>query len=266
MREEFFHSIMRQEIGWFDTSDPGELATRMTEDLNKVYGGIGDKLGALVQWTTSFFGGLVVGLIVDWRLALVMIGVTPIMGTIAGLAAKIIASFTVKEQKAYAQAGSIAEEVISCIRTVVAFGGEDKEACRYRTEVDKAKSIGAKKAFSSAVVMFALYLFLYCTYALGFWFSGYLIREEGASAGDVMTTFFAVIIGAFAIGNVTPNNDAINEARGAAVKVFEIIDRKSKIDPLSDEGDKLANVKGNVEFRNIKFAYPSRPDVEVNTV
>jgi ATP-binding cassette subfamily B (MDR/TAP) protein 1 len=89
MREEFFHSIMRQEIGWFDTSDPGELATRMTEDLNKVYGGIGDKLGALVQWTTSFFGGLVVGLIVDWRLALVMIGVTPIMGTIAGLAAKV---------------------------------------------------------------------------------------------------------------------------------------------------------------------------------
>ena len=58
-------------------------------DLNKVYGGIGDKLGALVQWTTTFFGGLVVGLIVEWRLALVMIGVTPITGVVAGLVAKV---------------------------------------------------------------------------------------------------------------------------------------------------------------------------------
>jgi ATP-binding cassette subfamily B (MDR/TAP) protein 1 len=169
---------------------------------------------------------------------------------------------TSKEQTAYAQAGSVAEEVISCIRTVVAFGGEDKEAQRYQVELNKAKAVGKKKSFSSGSVLFVTFFIMFSIDALAFWFSGYLVRE-GASAGKVMTTFFAVIIGAFAIGNVTPNNDAINEARGAAVKVFEIIDRKSKIDPLSDEGDKLANVKGNVEFRNIKFAYPSRPDVEI---
>ena len=44
---------------------------------------------------------------------------------------QIVASFSVREQMAYASAGSIAEEVLSAIRTVVAFGGEEKEAARY---------------------------------------------------------------------------------------------------------------------------------------
>jgi ATP-binding cassette subfamily B (MDR/TAP) protein 1 len=171
---------------------------------------------------------------------------------------------TSKEQTAYAQAGSVAEEVISCIRTVVAFGGEDKEAQRYQVELNKAKAVGKKKSFSSGSVLFVTFFIMFSIDALAFWFSGYLVRE-GASAGKVMTTFFAVLIGAFSLGTLAPNAEAINEARGAALRVFAIQDRKSAIDSLSDEGEKPAEetVKGNIEFRNVQFSYPARPDIEV---
>jgi ABC-type multidrug transport system fused ATPase/permease subunit len=172
---------------------------------------------------------------------------------------------TSKEQTAYAQAGSVAEEVISCIRTVVAFGGEDKEAQRYQVELNKAKAVGKKKSFSSGSVLFVTFFIMFSIDALAFWFSGYLVRE-GASAGKVMTTFFAVLIGAFSLGTLAPNAEAINEARGAALRVFAIQDRKSAIDSLSDEGEKPAEetVKGNIEFRNVQFSYPARPDIEAS--
>ncbi|XP_062514381.1 ATP-dependent translocase ABCB1-like [Corticium candelabrum] len=265
MRERFFRSIMRQEIGWFDTNDTGELATRLTDDLNKVCAGIGDKVGTFAMWMSTFFGGIIVGLVTNWRLALVILAITPVLAFVAGLFSKLIANYAANEQSAYAKAGSVAEEVISCIRTVVAFGGQDKESERYNTELKGAQKIANKKSVMSGLVLFATMLVIFGAYALGFWFSGVLIRDYGASAGDVITTFFAVIIGAFALGHAAPSVETINTARGAAVSVFQIMDRKSQIDPLSDEGlnPPEETVKGVIEFRNVKFTYPARDDVEV---
>jgi ABC-type multidrug transport system fused ATPase/permease subunit len=268
MREQFFRSIMRQEIGWFDTNDSGELATRLADDLDKVSQGIGDKVGTFMQWMSTFFGGIIVGFISEWRLALVILAITPVLAVVGGLISKLVTSYTAKEQSAYAKAGSIAEQAISCIRTVVAFGGEDKESERYNVEVDAAKKLGNRKAFMSGIVLLVTMFVVFAAYALGFWYSGVLIREHGASGGSVITTFFAVLIGAFALGHAAPNVETINVARGAALRVFETIDRKSEIDPLSDEGLKPPEdtVQGVIEFNNVNFNYPARPDVHVRLV
>eukprot|EP00118_Oscarella_pearsei_P021466 m.241042 g.241042 ORF g.241042 m.241042 type:complete len:1331 (+) comp40199_c0_seq19:2286-6278(+) len=265
MREAFFRAIMRQEIGWFDTSDTGELATRMADDLDKVFAGIGDKIGILIQWLTTFFGGLLVGFISEWRLALLILGFTPLLAIVAGAISKLIVSYTTREQKAYAQAGSVAEEVISCVRTVVAFGGEEKEAERYKCEVEKARQIGNKKAMTSGLVLAVTFLVIFGIYAVGFWFAGYLIRKELTSGGKALTTFFAVIMGAFSLGHAAPNIEIINSARGAALRVFAIEDRISKIDPMSEEGEKPDDktIKGNIEFKNVQFTYPARSEAEV---
>lgn len=54
-------------------------------------------------------------------------------------------------------------------------------------------------------------------------------------------------------------------ARGSAKSVFAVIDQKSKIDPIQNNGDKISasDVHGEIEFKNIHFNYPSRPDVQV---
>ena len=48
-------------------------------DMDKIHTGIGDRLSTFLQWTSSFFGGIVVGFIYDWRLTLVMLGGTPFL-------------------------------------------------------------------------------------------------------------------------------------------------------------------------------------------
>lgn len=53
------------------------------------------------------------------------------------------------------------------------------------------------------------------------------------------------------------------KANESAISIFEILDRKSKIDSSSEEGAIIANVRGDIEFQNVCFKYPLRPNVEI---
>lgn len=84
----------------------------------------------MIQWMTSFFAGFACAFSQDWRLTLLLLAFTPLMAISGGFLAKITSSFTSKEQTQYADAGAVAEEALSSVRTVYAFGGETKEAMK----------------------------------------------------------------------------------------------------------------------------------------
>ena len=100
-------------------------------DLQQIQSGIGDKIGTTLQAATTLVGGFIVAFVVGWKLALVMLAVCPLIVLAGALTGKVMASLTSKEQTAYAEAGAIAEQAISAIRTVVAFGGEGEELKRF---------------------------------------------------------------------------------------------------------------------------------------
>ncbi|XP_030604928.1 ATP-dependent translocase ABCB1 [Archocentrus centrarchus] len=263
IRSLFFHQIMRQDIGWFDINETGELNTRLTDDVYKIQEGIGDKVGMLIQGFTSFVASFVIGFTKGWKLTLVILAISPVLGISAALFSKVLTSFTSKEQTAYAKAGAVAEEVISSIRTVFAFSGQEKEIERYHKNLEEAKRVGIKKAISSNVSMGVTFLFIYLSYALAFWYGSTLIIADEYTIGTLLTVFFVVLIGAFALGQTSPNIETFANARGAAHKVYNIIDNVPSIDSYSEDGYKPECIKGDIEFKNIHFSYPSRPEIKV---
>uniref|UniRef100_A0A8C1JGQ9 ABC-type xenobiotic transporter n=1 Tax=Cyprinus carpio TaxID=7962 RepID=A0A8C1JGQ9_CYPCA len=263
LRKRFFHSIMKQEIGWFDVNETGQLNTRLTDDVYKINEGIGDKLGMLLQNLTTFITGIIIGFAHGWKLTLVILAVSPLLGISAAIIAKVMTSFTSREQTAYAKAGAVAEEVLSSIRTVFAFGGQKKEILRYHKNLEDAKNVGIRKAVTVNIAMGFTFFMIYMSYALAFWYGSTLILAGEYNIGILLTVFFSVLIGAFGIGQTSPNIQSFSSARGAAHKVFHIIDHEPKINSFSEEGYKLDVVKGNIEFKNIHFTYPSRQDVKV---
>ncbi|XP_004582336.2 ATP-dependent translocase ABCB1 isoform X2 [Ochotona princeps] len=263
IRKQFFHAIMRQEIGWFDVHDVGELNTRLTDDVSKINEGIGDKIGMFFQSVATFLIGFIVGFTRGWKLTLVILAISPVLGLSAAIWAKILSSFTDKELLAYAKAGAVAEEVLAAIRTVIAFGGQDKELERYNKNLEEAKRIGIKKAITANISIGAAFLLIYASYALAFWYGTTLVISKEYTIGQVLTVFFSVLIGAFSIGQASPNIEAFANARGAAYEVFKIIDNEPSIDSYSENGHKPDNIKGNLEFRNVHFSYPSRKEVKI---
>ncbi|XP_010631188.1 ATP-dependent translocase ABCB1 isoform X4 [Fukomys damarensis] len=263
IRKQFFHAVMKQEIGWFDVHDVGELNTRLTDDVSKINEGIGDKIGMFFQSMATFVAGFIIGFTRGWKLTLLMLAVSPVLGLLAAVCAKILSTFTNKELLAYAKAGAVAEEVLAAIRTVIAFGGQKKELERYNKNLEEAKRIGIKKAVTANVSVGANFLVIYASYALSFWYGSTLILSGEYSIGQVLTVFFSVLTGALSIGQASPNLEAFASARGAAYEIFKIIDNEPCIDSFSTSGHKPDNIKGNVEFSNIHFSYPSRKEVKI---
>uniref|UniRef100_A0A670ZUJ7 ATP binding cassette subfamily B member 4 n=1 Tax=Pseudonaja textilis TaxID=8673 RepID=A0A670ZUJ7_PSETE len=263
IRQQFFHAIMRQEVGWFDINDAGELNTRLIDDVSKINEGIGEKIGMLIQGISAFLSGFIVGFTEGWKLTLVILAVSPVLGLSAAVWAKILSSFTNKELAAYAKAGSVAEEVLGAIRTVIAFGGQKKEIERYHKNLEDAKNIGIRKTMSTSVSLGVAFLIIYASYALAFWYGTTLVIEENYSIGGILTVFFSVLIGAFSIGQVSPNLEAFATGRGAAYVIFKIIDNEPQIDIYSESGYKPDKITGNLSFQNVYFNYPARPDVKV---
>ncbi|XP_073253012.1 ATP-dependent translocase ABCB1-like isoform X5 [Porites lutea] len=265
MRLALFSSILKQDIGWFDTSEPGELNNRFTEDLNQVFDGIGHKIGMFVHAISIVLAGFVLAFVYGWKLTLVLISVTPLLVVAGGILGKVMAAFTTKGLDAYAKAGSVAVEVLSSIRTVAAFGGENEEIKRYSSCLGEARDFGVKMGVLMGLGIGFLQIIIYGSYALAFWYGAKLIINQEMNGGDVLIVFFSVVIGAMQLGQAGPNFQAIVTARGAAYKVFLIIDRVPPFDSSSTEGTVIEHesFKGDITFNNIEFSYPSRPDVKI---
>ncbi|XP_006503615.1 phosphatidylcholine translocator ABCB4 isoform X2 [Mus musculus] len=263
IRQKFFHAILRQEMGWFDIKGTTELNTRLTDDVSKISEGIGDKVGMFFQAIATFFAGFIVGFIRGWKLTLVIMAISPILGLSTAVWAKILSTFSDKELAAYAKAGAVAEEALGAIRTVIAFGGQNKELERYQKHLENAKKIGIKKAISANISMGIAFLLIYASYALAFWYGSTLVISKEYTIGNAMTVFFSILIGAFSVGQAAPCIDAFANARGAAYVIFDIIDNNPKIDSFSERGHKPDNIKGNLEFSDVHFSYPSRANIKI---
>ncbi|NXG48837.1 ABCBB protein, partial [Psilopogon haemacephalus] len=264
IRKAYFRKVMRMEIGWFDCTSVGELNTRISDDINKINEAIADQVAIFIQRLTTFVCGFLLGFISGWKLTLVIIAVSPLLGVGAAVYGLAVAKLTGRELQAYAKAGAVADEVLSSIRTVAAFGGEKKEVERYDKNLVFAQHWGIRKGIIMGLFTGYMWLIIFLCYALAFWYGSKLVLEdEEYSAGTLLQVFFGVLVGALNLGQASPCLEAFATGRGAATNIFETIDKKPLIDCMSEDGYKLDKVRGEIEFHNVSFHYPSRPDVKI---
>ncbi|GAB1600864.1 multidrug resistance protein 1A-like [Argonauta hians] len=263
MRKLLMKNILRQDLRWFDENTPGKLSSYQSESLTKISSGLGSELGNLIKTLSATIASITIAFVYQWKLSLVMISVTPVLGIAIALTAKVTKDMTQKELDAYSGAGDIAEEAISSIRTVVAFGGETKECQRYEYLLGLAKKAGIIKGVATGCSTGFFLFSVFAYYSLGFWYGAKLIREEGADISEVLVAFFSIFIGGVGLGSAGPNMQHISEAQTAAYEVFGILDTEPEIDNLSTSGKPVADIKGAICFRDVFFSYPSRPDIPI---
>ncbi|OAA38044.1 ABC multidrug transporter Mdr1 [Metarhizium rileyi] len=263
IREHYLESCMRQNIGFFDKLGAGEVTTRITADTNLIQEGISEKVSLTLAAIATFITAFVIGFVNYWKLTLILSSTVFALLLNIGLGSSFMLKHNKSSLEAYAQGGSLADEVVSSIRNAIAFGTQDRLAKQYDKHLGKAEYFGFRVKASMAVMVAGMMLILFLNYGLAFWQGSQFLVDGIIPLNKILIIMMSVMIGAFNLGNVAPNIQAFTTAVAAAAKIFNTIDRVSPLDPSDDNGDKIENLQGNIRLENVKHIYPSRPEVVV---
>ncbi|XP_044766755.1 ATP-dependent translocase ABCB1-like [Coccinella septempunctata] len=271
IRQKFLERTLNQDISWYDSNKTGDFATTFSENLGKIEEGIGDKVGVFLNYQSVFLTGMIWSLVIGWKLALVCMVSLPMSTITMAIITWMSTKFSKQEMESYSQAGSIAEEVFSAIRTVVAFDGQKKEMKRYDQHLTDARNNNIKRNLFNGLSNGFLWFFVYGCCALSMWFGVKLMIEEKDlpedqityTPGTVVAVFFNTLVASWNFSMGAPYLQIFGMACGAASKVFKVLDSEPKINLSLKRGLKLKNLKGEISFDNIYFRYPARPDVKI---
>ncbi|XP_026765038.2 ATP-dependent translocase ABCB1-like isoform X1 [Galleria mellonella] len=263
VRQEYLKAALNQDFEYFDTHKTGDFASKMTSDVVKLEDGIGEKFATFLFYQAAFLSSIIMALVKGWKLALLCLISFPVTLLLVGVAGVVASKLSKKEAVASGKAGNIAEEVISSVRTVYAFSGQEKELDRYGDHIQTVRQINIKKGLFNGLAMGTLFFCIFCAYAMSFWFGYKLIVEDDYEISDMIAVFFGVMMGSANFGISSTLMEVFGMASGAGAQIFNLIDNVPTINPLLNQGTVPKTIKGNIELNNVFFHYPSRPDIPI---
>ncbi|KAI8910240.1 P-loop containing nucleoside triphosphate hydrolase protein [Gorgonomyces haynaldii] len=265
IRQNYLRAVLRQNVGWFDQVGAGEVSTCITTNTLLIQDALGEKIPLAVNHISTFIASFVIAFTKSWRLTLILLTVIPLIAITAAVMGVLSGRFQTAILAKYSKAGTAAEESISAVRTVAAFNAQKKMSVRYNNALAAARDIGIKKAVAVGLGLGTLFGVIYCAYALAFYYGYLLLTWNLIDSGTIVNVFFAVLIGAFSLGNISPDLQAFDSGRAAAITVFATIDRVPTIDPYDEGGEKIPQdkFKGKISIKDVEFTYPARPGVRV---
>ncbi|KAK3161655.1 hypothetical protein QOZ80_1BG0079810 [Eleusine coracana subsp. coracana] len=262
-----FQSILRQEVSWFDnpSNSSGALGTRLSVDALNVRRLVGDNLALIVQSVASLTTGFVIAFVADWRLALITTCVIPLVGAQGYAQVKFLMGFSEEAKEMYEDASQVATDAVGSIRTVASFCAEKRVVTTYNKKCEALRKQGIRSGIVGGLGYGFSFLVVYLAYGLCFYIGAQFVHQGKTTFSDVFKVFFALVLAAVGVAQASALASDATKARDSAISIFSILDRKSKIDSSSNDGMALENVTGSIDFNNVSFKYPSRPDVQIFT-
>ncbi|KDP28336.1 hypothetical protein JCGZ_14107 [Jatropha curcas] len=239
----YLKTILRQDIAFFDKeTNTGEVIGRMSGDTFLIQDAMGEKL------VSMFIGGFVIAFIKGWLLTLVMLSSIPLIVIAGAIMSIVVARSASRGQNAYARAATVVEKTIGSIRTVASFTGEKQAISNYKKFLLSTYNSGVHEGFATGLGLGVVFLIIFCGYALAMWFGGKMVLEKGYTGGQA-----------------SPCMSSFASGQAAAYKMFETINRKPQIDVYDTKGKVLDDINEDIEFREVYFSYPARPEEQIFT-
>lgn len=263
VREQLLEKLMTFEIGWYDQDEntSAAICARLATEVNMVRSLVGDRMSLLVQAVFGATFAYAVGLVLTWRLALVMIAVQPIVIGSFYARSILMKSMGEKARKAQKQGSQLASEAVINHRTITAFSSQKRILGLFSATLKGPKKESIKQSYVSGAGLFSSQFFNTAATALAYWYGGRLLVLEEITPKHLFQAFLILLFTAYIIAEAGSMTSDISKGNSAIQSVFAILDRKSEIDPDNKWGLEIKRrIKGRVEFRNVFFSYPTRPD------
>uniref|UniRef100_A0A5F8A7B4 ATP-binding cassette sub-family B member 10, mitochondrial n=1 Tax=Macaca mulatta TaxID=9544 RepID=A0A5F8A7B4_MACMU len=231
LRTSLFSSILRQEVAFFDKTRTGELINRLSSDTELLGRSVTENLSDGLRAGAQASVGISMMFFISPNLATFVLSVVPPVSIIAVIYGRYLRKLTKVTQDSLAQATQLAEERIGNVRTVRAFGKEMTERDKYASKVDYVMQLARKEAFARAGFFGATGLSGNLIVLSVLYKGGLLMGSAHMTVGELSS----FLMYAFWVGISIGEGVILNE------KSFQ----------------------GALEFKNVHFAYPARPEVPI---
>ncbi|MGF7145602.1 ATP-binding cassette subfamily B protein [Anaerotaenia torta] len=254
MRTGISQKINRLPLKYFDRVSYGDVLSRVTNDVDTIGQTMNQSIGSLVTSVTMFAGSAFMMFYNNWIMALTAIGSSVLGFVFMGVIMAKSQKYFVQQQDGLGVANGHVEEVYSGHNVVKAYNG-GKEAKGFFEEVnDSLYESGWKSQFMSGLMM-PIMSFIGNFGYVAVCVVGAALAMNGTIRFGVIVAFMMYIrLFTQPLSQIAQAFQNLQRTAAASERVFEFLGEEE----LSDESQKekrLANVKGDVEFRHVKFGY-----------
>ncbi|WP_026969724.1 ABC transporter ATP-binding protein [Algoriphagus terrigena] len=259
IRLALYSKLVRLPMTFFDKRRTGELISRITADVSQLQDTFSTTLAELFRQLVTLVAGVGFLLYNTPKLTVFMLGTFPVLVLIAMVFGRFIRNLSKKTQDELAAANVIVEETLQSISTVKSFVGEAYETSRYGKGLSSVVGVALTTAkYRGAFISFIIFA-LFGGIVAVMWYGASLVAEGSMSVGELVsfvlyTTFIGGSIAG--LGDIYSN---VQKAIGSSERVLEILDEEAE----SSSGVSTEKFEGKIEFNQVGFSYPTRPEVEV---
>lgn len=201
MRDSYFQSLLRQEVGFFDNLPAGGVSQQLTSDIETIRTGTSEKVGIVISSFSYLCGAYIVAFIKEPRLAGMLVCLLPAFGAMASIGGKYVGRYTGRMSRHIGAATAIASECLANVATVQAFGASARLEARFASNLKIGQKDALKKAVAAATQFGSLFFIAYSANALAFWQGSRTIAKaaegegSGITIGAVYTVIFLLVDG-----------------------------------------------------------------------
>ena len=220
-------------------------------------------MALLVQTISAVTIACTMGLVIAWRLALVMIAVQPVIIVCFYTRLVLLKNMSKKAIKTQDESSKLAAEAVSNVRTITAFSSQERIMNMLEKAQETPRRESIRQSWFAGIGLAMSQSLTSCTWALDFWYGGKLIDGGYITAKALFETFMILVSTGRVIADAGSMTTDLAKGSDAVGSVFAVLDRYTSIDPEDPDGYEPERITGRVEFLNVDFSYPTRPDVTI---
>ena len=254
-----FNKLLHLPIDFFNRNKVGELTSRIATDINLLQETLNTTIAEFFRQFITIILGVGFILFASWQLALWMLAVIPFVAIAAVLFGRQVKKLSKKAQDESAKSNAILEEVLMGIFSVKSFTNEGYEYGRYEDKVNKVAKLSIKNGLLRGAFVSFIVFALFGAIVFIVWKAKSMVPDSISNEEFYAFVLYTIFVGA-SFASLPDLYAKIQKAIGASEYLMTLVGEEEEAD--NDKAE-LVGFKGNVAFNEVRFSYPSRPDVEV---
>ncbi|OQS05969.1 ATP-binding cassette sub-family B member 10, mitochondrial-like, partial [Thraustotheca clavata] len=263
LRQDTYASILQQDMTFFDKTKTGELLNRLSADTALIGKVLSDNVAGGFRSVGQGIGSVTMLFITCPKLGMIMLTIVPPLAIGAVSYGRYVKKLTAEVQKKLSDATDLAEERLNNIRVVRWFAKEGFETEAHEKEIAGILELARKRSLASSTFFGSVDFSVKMSMLAVLGYGGSMVAENALTVGELSSFLMYTLYVGFSFAGMSSFYSDIMKGIGASQRVFELVDRVPEVVSSVNPKHLPAELKGDIEFKNIKFSYPARPEATI---